>query len=830
MKEPKENGSRVFEESYSDAFELSNVQNFKLPVGKTSEERDLRSHKATQKSDLDDEKVGTISKIPKQKNDSHNKVDAESQLTLPSKNIYNGVTSAQRRKREAKASRHVAFNSTILCPLCNLGNTCYFNSGIQILSNCPAFVFGLRDVPHCYATCQKSLFLFNQPNNTDKHTLFQLLANLLYNMEYETLEKGKSISPFRVVDQLAKVFSSFEGRRQQDCPEMIDAVLVTIEDVYRLEIEVNDLLQSFEVSAQTYEKKKTLRLNNDFHIMGNRSINMTGSFPNSNSMEFSMDHNLLDQTRPSSVCSREIFSGPRSAHFIAILRLMQKVNEENRELERKAAERKGKTYDPRNSFYPPRLVFNPTTGGFKGYMLSEIRCHNCSNVSRVVNSFSSLILEIPSQRQRYEFAKRNPNIKRLDANGKLFQNRKHPDVTWWNPLSHFYYFYRRFYNYIFSCFSSINYALTLKECLDIHFEPVELKGGNKYQCESCGGLHEATKSEFLLSLPEYLFIHMKRFKMNTFAKGKNSDPVIFPVSWTPFKNGTPWEEIQKLRFEILDLRPYMHPTVNANVNPIQSCLHTNGEDQDDDTMVSVLPESQLIPSTYTLDGIVNHHGSITSGHYAVFTHKRLNNKDLWLQINDDEIEAVSLSSVADSEEYLLSYRCQPVMELTEEFVQLRDKARYYLLESRITLEGCDDDSEKTRKSGNHTSHRHHHDTEVECKENKDNVVYISSMWLQRVAFFHDPGPIINRFCYTSFRSQKELERQTGFSTAGSRIPESLLRAYGPPVRWYYAEIDEVDYSAFYEAYGGDGAVTRAQYEALKKDQDILVNLLQNKSI
>ncbi|CCW62214.1 unnamed protein product [Phytomonas sp. EM1] len=809
--------------------ESSNTEDFSSPPVDTLHGEELSSIRTTLNCSHDDAKVEATPQNAKPSKGCHNSATAGPRQTFSSKVTHDSITPAERREREAKASRHVAFNSTILCPLSNLGNTCYFNAGIQILSNCPAFVFGLRDAPHCYAACQKCVCFFNRSSNNSKHTLFRLLANLLYNMEYATLENGKAITPFRAVDQLAEVFPGFEGRRQQDCPEMINAVLVTIEDEHRLEHEVSDLLMSFDASAQAYEAETCMSIDKGTHIVGNQSIDLSEPFPSSGCIESCRRHALKDQTGSSSTCSRDALPGPRSAHFIAMLRLMQRVNEENRELEMKAAKRKGKAYDPQNSFIPPRLVFNPTTGGFKGYMVSEIRCHNCFSVSRVVDSFSSLILEIPSERQRYEFAKRNPNIKRLDVNGKPFPNRKSPDAAWWNPLSHLYHFYRRFYNYVFGCFSTVNYALTLEECLDIHFESVELNGGNRYQCESCGGLHEATKSEFLLSLPEYLFIQMKRFKMNTFSKVKKSDPVIFPVSWTPLKEGTKWEEIQKSRTEILDLRPYMHPTVSANFQTIQPCLQSNSINQDRDAKALGLSENQQVPSTYSLDGIVNHHGSLSSGHYTVFTHKVLNDKNLWLHINDEEIEAVSLESVADSEEYLLLYRCQPIVEPTEEFVRLRDKARYYLLESRRALQDHDNEAQETTKSCIQTRHGHHHSTEVRSETRKDGIVYISCAWLQRMAFFHDPGPIINKLCYRSNKHHKGMTNQIGVSTAGSRIPETLFHVYGPPVWWFYVEIDEIDYRAFYEAYGGDAAVTRAEYEALERDQNVLIELLQNKS-
>ncbi|KAL7700660.1 ubiqitin hydrolase [Lotmaria passim] len=808
-------------------------------------------------------------------------------------------TPVGQRKAEVEASRDPAFHPLIICPLQNLGNTCYFNSGVQLLANCPALVYGLRNSP--FFQVVRTTSPLQSPKvqaNTSgaatqlcrrggyaTHALFEEFADLLARMENNELRSGESLSPVRTLDALARVNTQFEGRSQQDAAEMMTAVLSSLEDEGGQFVEVEQVLSSFAEDALAWgqgsgdaSSSHSNQNNNNGRGGGASPRPMPGDNSATGTANRSEPY-FSDEYSPASpltsVKTAGTLPGARSAHAMAMLRFMKQVNVENEQLERRVKQRMGVPY--LGTFHPPRLHYNPVMDGFRGYAVSQVECHHCHSVSRVVSDYNALLIDVPTSRQRSCFAARHPNLRRLAPDGQPLQKKRHAGFTWWNPLS----FFTSAWEHLSRLFTSgVPFPLTLQECLDIHFEPVRLQGSNKYHCESCGTISEATKSETLLGLPEYLVLHMKRFEAGRCFNSKKTDPVIFPVSWTSL---TPAEAAKtKLRGktpEILDLRRYLHSVAAPFAEPIPPCLRDslnggttavaaateegptpslprqsssaspaghsrNRNDNKGNCPSTPTPPTPplpalaaspdgatpwAIPTTYTLDGVVNHHGGYDGGHYTVYLYKTTTEQRVWVYISDDEVVKVTAGDAADSEEYVLLYRRQPMVQPpaeTNEGTQLRQKACYYL--SRQADAGTRSTSAPpaamTSSLGGEgeAATATATDSSTTTTTVASAMVYISRMWLQRVAFLCEPGPIVNRLCYCTPEDQAKVTTHHTLFPATVRVPDDVPHVHGPPVEWFYVPITREDYAIFYDAFGGNAPVTAEEVAAIKQMQQRFV--------
>lgn len=789
----------------------------------------------------------------------------------------------ERLRRERLAGHSVRFNPTILCTLRNLGNTCYFNSGVQILCNCPEFVYAMRDSAFTGEAAGRALVL-SRTSSARTHALYRSLTRLLYDMENKAGELGDAISPATALEQLGEVYPAFQGRSQQDCPEMLAAVLGNTEDEGRRDLEVDVLLRGFEAAAATGGDQDARRrrcepalspavralggdgtrsaalaaasaaatltraISEPFTPLGRGAsgarANNGGVARRAAAEERAADREMDARLPPGEEGASGgdglplslPLAGPWSAQSIAALRVMQAVNNNNAALERRSQERKGAACTPASAYRAPRLFSNSATDGFKGYSLSEITCRGCGAVSRVVEPFTSLMLDVPSQRQRARFARRHPGIVRRTESGELPPAKKRASsFCWYNPAS----YVMDLYHALARLFSpSVDYALTLQECLDIHFGAAELKGSNRYRCETCDRVTEATKRESLLSLPEYLIVHMKRFESGSFFSAKKNDPVVFPISWAPLTSKQaeartlPAEVNGGRRPEILDLRDYVHPALAAFSAPVPHCLRLEpaasaggNSNPNNNRNGPATPTPPTLhghaTTTYALNGVVNHHGSLGGGHYTVFVRKTdVDGSEHWVYVNDDVAVAADLSDVAESEEYVLIYRKQPMVALHGAALELRDKARYWL----TATSAADDDgatSKRRNSSGSSNSAKH-------AAATFSSTVYVARPWLQAAAFLADPGPILNKTCYCRTEDRARVASHFGkFPVGSTRVPADAPHVHGPPAEWFYVPIDECDYWAFYTAYGGDVPVTRAEYAAFAAEQERFLGLIRS---
>ncbi|THD26007.1 Ubiquitin carboxyl-terminal hydrolase 20 [Fasciola hepatica] len=150
-------------------------------------------------------------------------------------------------------------------------------------------------------------------------------------------------------------------------------------------------------------------------------------------------------------------------------------------------------------------------------------------------------------------------------------------------------------------------TLTLEDCLADYFSQAELNGDNKYSCERCKRLCNGLNQYALLSLPEVLCVHLKRFRSHYTDTSKITVAVTFPM-------------------HNLDLSPYLH------------------EDCTDEV------------TTYDLISVICHHGGYGGGHYICYALNWHNQR--WYEFDDDVVTEKDPDQISQltSEAYMLFYR------------------------------------------------------------------------------------------------------------------------------------------------------------------------------
>ncbi|EPY26994.1 hypothetical protein STCU_05975 [Strigomonas culicis] len=305
---------------------------------------------------------------------------------------------------------------------------------------------------------------------------------------------------------------------------------------------------------------------------------------------------------------------------------------------------------------------------------------------------------------------------------------------------------------------------------------------------------------------------MKRFKAGTYFTTKKMDPVAFPMAWEPLPAAAASSFASSPRSAgappqaqpyVLDLRHYMDPLVAQDLPTVPV-----GMEAGKPPIAASRSDGHLV-SSYTLEATVHHRGSYGGGHYVTYAKK----DDAWVFISDDTMAKVEAEEVRDNtvEPYLFLYAKQPLVQPSEgdARTELQALAQHYLHQAAAG---------KPRPAAGGGAAQ---------------PVYLSRMWLHRMAFFHDPGPIINPLCYCApagggapaLPPLVPRNEVTGSKPWPAATPQPHV--HGPPVAWYYVEVAAADYDKFYKAYGGTQAVTRAALEELARSQASVLRVYED---
>ncbi|KAK1793810.1 hypothetical protein P4O66_001536 [Electrophorus voltai] len=162
-------------------------------------------------------------------------------------------------------------------------------------------------------------------------------------------------------------------------------------------------------------------------------------------------------------------------------------------------------------------------------------------------------------------------------------------------------------------------ATTLTDCLRRFTRPEHLGSSAKIKCSGCHSYQESTKQLTMKRLPIVACFHLKRFEHSAKLRRKISTYVSFPLE--------------------LDMTPFMASSKESRMNgqyqqPVDSLNNDN---------------------KYSLFAVVNHQGTLESGHYTTFIRQH---KDQWFKCDDAIITKASIKDVLDSEGYLLFYHKQ----------------------------------------------------------------------------------------------------------------------------------------------------------------------------
>ncbi|RNA03269.1 ubiquitin carboxyl-terminal hydrolase 22 [Brachionus plicatilis] len=157
----------------------------------------------------------------------------------------------------------------------------------------------------------------------------------------------------------------------------------------------------------------------------------------------------------------------------------------------------------------------------------------------------------------------------------------------------------------------------LEDCLQKFTFPEIL---TSFNCSNCKSSRGAKKQFTMKKLPVVCCFHLKRFEQTNRVHKKISDHISFP--------------------EVLDMSPFMsNKSTNPNYTP-QINKDLGGFDNFN------FSNRRLQTNKYFLFAVVNHHGTLESGHYTSFI--RLRN-DQWFKCSDHIISKASINEVLNSE-------------------------------------------------------------------------------------------------------------------------------------------------------------------------------------
>lgn len=161
---------------------------------------------------------------------------------------------------------------------------------------------------------------------------------------------------------------------------------------------------------------------------------------------------------------------------------------------------------------------------------------------------------------------------------------------------------------------------SLLDCLERFTRPEHLGSSAKIRCGRCQSYQESTKQLTMKKLPIVCSFHLKRFEHSTRFHKKISSLVSFP--------------------QYLDMSPFMSAGRGASSTGTPPLAQTPPPCHD---------------NKYCLFAVVNHSGTIETGHYTAFVRQH---RDRWFKCDDHLITKASMQDVLDSEGYLLFYHKQ----------------------------------------------------------------------------------------------------------------------------------------------------------------------------
>ncbi|XP_013788869.1 ubiquitin carboxyl-terminal hydrolase 27-like, partial [Limulus polyphemus] len=155
---------------------------------------------------------------------------------------------------------------------------------------------------------------------------------------------------------------------------------------------------------------------------------------------------------------------------------------------------------------------------------------------------------------------------------------------------------------------------SLLDCLERFTHPEHLGSSSKIKCSACQSYQESTKQLTMKKLPVVASFHLKRFEHSTRYHKKISTFISFP--------------------QYLDMTPFMSSGCGKASN-----VSRTGDNGFNNSI-------NLADNKYCLFAVVNHIGTIETGHYTAYIRQH---RDQWFKCDDHLITRATVQDVLDSE-------------------------------------------------------------------------------------------------------------------------------------------------------------------------------------
>lgn len=174
-----------------------------------------------------------------------------------------------------------------------------------------------------------------------------------------------------------------------------------------------------------------------------------------------------------------------------------------------------------------------------------------------------------------------------------------------------------------------NQPATLDQCLAQFCRDEGLRGEESWKCPRCNVTREATKQITFTRLPQYLVIHLKRFRTDDYGRVSRK---VHTVIDFPLRG--------------LDMSPYTLPPPDAAEQQRIAQAAAPTEMTPDPAMTP--------PYVYDAYAVLQHIGSdLTHGHYTTVVRDRM--KKVWRKYNDTIVRDVEPAGLQNREAYILFY-------------------------------------------------------------------------------------------------------------------------------------------------------------------------------
>lgn len=450
-----------------------------------------------------------------------------------------------------------------LTGLRNLGNTCYLNSGIQALSNCPPFT-------QFFLECDNFITTKKKPY------IAQIYKRLM--LDIWGRKRHGYMNPNSLVSSFKQACPMFKGYTQQDAQEFLRCFMDRLHEELKEPITSEDDSEeederSPHAESPSVERKRSTRSSTEAAYSDSELSNLSdgeGHRTRARSRRHENRHRTISASHvelrtdgsddgadqdgtpeaDQAIVEAETGQGdsPSQLHRTHSHENVTPRLKDNRGKKRKAVKYQSIVSDV-----------------FDGKILSSVQCLTCLRESKCKETFQDLSLPIPGKE----------DLIRIQGMGSNKPNTASCSTSsdgsgWWGWFTSW-----------FSGVSSWLYgpSITLDSCLAAFFSQDDLKGDNMYSCEKCGKLRNGVKISKVQELPEVLCIHLKRFRHDSFSSysSKISNYVEFPI-------------------DNLDMSGYV------------------SEDCSDECKI------------YDLTAVICHHGTAGGGHYTAYAQNWLNSR------------------------------------------------------------------------------------------------------------------------------------------------------------------------------------------------------------